>query len=59
LNQNWEQEEKYATPLCPFPYPLELAPTVPISPSESWGSCRAFLMALLKIGPCFFLNLKK
>jgi hypothetical protein len=27
--QNWEQEKKYATPLCTFPYPLELASCVP------------------------------
>jgi hypothetical protein len=44
---NWEHK-KCAIPLFTFLYPLELAPTVPISPSESWGGCRAFLMALQK-----------
>jgi hypothetical protein len=59
LKQNWLHEKKCATPLCTFPCPLELASTVPISPSESWGSFRAFLMALPKKKALFFLNRKK
>jgi hypothetical protein len=46
-------EKKCPIPLSTFPCPLELAPTLTASPSESWDVCRTFLMAPLKKGSCF------
>jgi hypothetical protein len=58
--QNWEHEKNTPPrPLVTIPHPLELAKTVPTSPTESRGVCRTFLMALPKKDPFFVKNHKE